>query len=313
MDINNLDDYSIKGIRNKFKKHGVFYTPTELTKFMHSFINVNFKNVYDPTCGRGGLFYGLPDEVEKYGQDIDEDSVNWCKENITNFHGASGDVLKNPSFLDKKFNLILGNPPFSVEWEPVSKEDERFKNVPTIPTKSKADFAFLIHILHYLADEGQAIILNFPGICYRGNREGEIRKWMIEQNYIDEVVEIEGNTFEDTTISTVLWILRKNKKTTDIKFSKKDGKSRVVNLEEVRGNDYKLSVSLYIQEEKIKEEIDIKAINYELVERLCARIKYEIEMNETYVIIDKENTPTKEYIINRILETLKPYMNTEAV
>ena len=109
----------------------------------------------------------------KYGQDINVDEIKIAKRELKNFVGVAGDTLKEPAFKGKKFSAIVANPPFSIKWEP--QTDERFADAPTVPTESKADYAFILHILHYLSDDGIAIVLNFPGILYRGGREGKIR------------------------------------------------------------------------------------------------------------------------------------------
>lgn len=248
--------YNVKSIRQEFKDKGVFYTGAELAQYLKSFIPDNVKNVYDPTCGGGALLSVFPDEVEKYGQEINEAQLMETERSVKNFHGVVGDTLKNPGFPDMKFDAIVANPPFSIKWEP-THDDIRFKDAPTVPSASKADFAFLLHIIHMLSDDGVAAVLNFPGVLYRGQREGEIRKWMVQKNYIDKVVYIEGGYFVDTKISTALIVFRKNKETTDIEFiDHEKGLSRVVGRSEIEGNDYNLSVSSYVQEEVTVPEVN---------------------------------------------------------
>ena len=161
----------------------------------------------------------------------------------------------------------MGNPPFSIKWEPPATGlfiDERFKDVPALPPKSKADYAFLLHIIHLLADDGIAVVLNFPGIAYRGNAEGKIRRYIIEQNWIEKVIHIGGGTFVDTNIATICLVLKKNKTSTDIEFIDDEKKiSRVVSLEEVENNEFSLSVSAYVQEETEKIEVDEDKMNEE--------------------------------------------------
>ena len=155
-----------------------------------------------------------------------------------------------------KFDCIVANPPFSVKWNPDElASDERFSCSPVLPPPSKADWAFMLHILHHLADDGIAVVLEFPGILYRGQREGKVRKWFVQNNYIDRVVHVPGNTFEDTSISTCIVVLKKNRDTTDIVFEDKE-RTETVSIERIEENDYSLSVSLYIEEEIEKEEID---------------------------------------------------------
>ena len=245
--------YSLKSIREEFKNKGIFYTPPELIDFMYKYIpsNLNPLSVYDPTCGHGALLRGLPDEVKKYGQDINDVAVNACQD-IPNSDIRIGDTLSEPHFIDKKFDLILANPPFSVNWERVHYSWIP-KDIPALPPKSKADYAFILHCLHCLDDNGIAIIMNFPGILYRGQSEGKIRKWLVDNNYIERVVLIAGGKFEDTSIATTLFVLRKNKHNQDIIFEYED-EDRTVPIQEVIDNNYALSVSNYIEKE-IKKEI----------------------------------------------------------
>lgn len=245
--------YDIKSIRQDFKEKGIFYTTPELANYLKSFLPADVKEIYDPTCGNGGLLSAFDGDVIKYGQDINEEQVKFAEEHLQNFFGVVGDTLKNPAFTDRKFKYIIANPPFSIKWEPFT--DERFEHLPSLPPKSKADYAFLAHILYYLEDDGMAVVLNFPGILYRGNAEGKIRQWFIENNYIDTVIEVDGGHFVDTKIATVVLIICKNKKTTDIRFIHND-KKITVTQDEVAKNGYSLTVSYYIVEEVEKEEID---------------------------------------------------------
>lgn len=235
-----MKDYSVKAIRKQFKEKGIFYTQKELAEYIKSLLPKNVDKVYDPTCGNGGLLSVFGDDVEKYGQDINEEQLEEAKERLTNFHGVSGDTLKSPAFSEMKFDYIVGNPPFSVKWEPF--EDERFI-APVLPPPSKADYAFNLHILHYLSEKGIAVVLNFPGILYRGNREGKIRRWIVEQNYVEKVIAIAGNKFEDTAIATCIIVYNKAKTNTDILFiDDETGKQRSVTFEEVKDNGFNLSV-----------------------------------------------------------------------
>lgn len=237
--------HSLKAMRQEFKDRGQFYTPPELATFIRSLVPGEPHRVYDPTCGRGSLLSAFADSVEKYGQDIDALAVSDA-EIIPGFHGAVGDVLSNPAWLDERFDAIVANPPFSVRWEPQS--DERFMSVPTVPTGSRADYAFLIHILHMLAPDGVAVVLCFPGILYRGGREGILRQWFVEQNVIDQVILIPGNTFTDTSISTACLVLRKDRDTDTIRFVDREHEiERDVAIAEVSAHGYALSVSTYIQ------------------------------------------------------------------
>lgn len=270
--------YSIKSIRQEFKNKGIFYTPPELIDFMYEYIPKNFKysTAYDPTCGHGALLRGLPDEVKKYGQDINDVAALACQD-IPNSDIRIGDTLIEPHFIDKKFDLILANPPFSVNWERVHYSWIP-KDIPALPPKSKADYAFILHCLHCLDNNGIAIIMNFPGILYRGQSEGKIRKWLVDNNYIERVVSIPGGKFEDTSIATALLVLRKNKTNQDIIFEDED-EERTVPIQEVIDNDYVLSVSNYIEKEFAKEAINPWELEQEARSSLLAHIDKSISFS----------------------------------
>lgn len=291
---------SIKAIKEKFKEQGVYYTSEKLAKTLLSYVDIKYQDAYDPTCGRGNLLSVLSDEIMKYGQELDEDELEYAIENIPNFIGKAGDTLSDDKFKGKKFDLILGNPPFSIKWNPdILKEDERFKVTPKMPPKSKADYAFLLHILYHLKDDGQAIVLNFPGILYRGNAEGIIRKWMVENNFIDKVVLVPPKSFEDTNISTAILVIKKNRTTTDVVFEDLTiNKKRTVKLDEIKENDYKLSVNSYVYEEVKKEEHNPLKEQLEIRKTSIQNIKNAIEFDFLVCSMDKNIKPdTRSYIL----------------
>lgn len=242
--------YNLKSIKEEFKKNGVFYTPPELALYLKNYIPENITEVYDPTCGDGGLLSVFPDEVKKYGQELNPEQLEVAKQRLVNFEWIAGDTLKNPAFMDHKFEAIVANPPFSVAREPHT--DQRREQVPALPPKSKADYAFLLHILHLLSPTGTAVVLNFPGILYRGNAEGKIRQRLLEQGVIKEVRIIPGKQFVDTPIATVLLVLQKNRNENTVTFSEWE-RSIIIPLEQIAENWYNLTVSQYLPEEK--EEI----------------------------------------------------------
>ena len=289
--------YNLKSIKEEFKSKGIFYTPPELAELLKSYVNFTPNEIYDPTCGDGALLNVFGDDVVKYGQEINLEQLQVAKERLKNFNGYCGDTLKDPAFKDKKFDCILANPPFSIKWEPV--RDERFGDCPELPPPSKADYAFLLHILHYLSDNGVRITLNFPGILYRGNKEGKIRQWLIENNYIERVVNIPPDTFVDTKIATALIIFKKNKTTTDIVFEDRQlNKERIVTLEEIIQNNYNLSVSCYIQEEKPKIIVDAIELQNEAREQMYNRLKHDIAVD--IMICQFENLDKNVFLDNLI-------------
>ena len=273
-----MKEKSIKNIRQEFKQHGIFYTPSALAEKLKSYIDINPKSVYDPTCGAGNLLKVFDDNIKKYGQELDGEQLELI--DFPNFIGYAGDTLADDKFGDMKFDCIVANPPFSVKWNPDSlKDDERFLHSPSLPPPSKADWAFMLHILYHLSDDGIAVVLEFPGILYRGQREGKVRRWFVENNYIDRVVNIPGNTFEDTTISTCIIILKKNRKTTDIIFE--DGeKTETVSQQNIAENDFNLSVNIYIKEEVEREEIDPMILENEARRSFLERLRRELDFDK---------------------------------
>lgn len=270
-----MKEKNIKNIRQEFKDHGIFYTPPELANRLLSYVDIQPESVYDPTCGAGNLLRVFPDSVKKYGQELDAEQLALI--DLPNFTGYAGDTLMEDRFAGQRFDCIIANPPFSVKWNPEAlKDDERFSCCPALPPPSKADWAFILHILHHLSENGVAVILEFPGILYRGQREGKVRQWFIENNYIDRIVHIPGNTFEDTSITTCIIVLKKNKDTTDVIFEDGD-RLETVSLEEIKKNGFTLSVNTYLQDNTPKEEIDIDDVNSTIVNCTIEKVKQTFE------------------------------------
>ena len=286
-----MKDFNLKNIRQDFKDKGIFYTTKELALYLKSFLPEDVKEIYDPTCGNGGLLSVFGDDVEKYGQDINADQVQVAQEKLKKFHSAIGDTLANPAFTDRKFKYIIANPPFSIKWE--QKSDERFENYPCLPPKSKADYAFIAHILYCLSDDGTAVVLNFPGILYRGQSEGKIRQYLVEQNLIDTVIAVDGGHFVDTKIATAVLIFRKNKTTTDIKFIHND-KEITVPVEQIAENSYNLSVSNYIDETPPREELDGNKINSDVRQSTLSLLESTLKMEK--MVCDLSGKSVKPFI-----------------
>ena len=300
-------DYNIKNIRQDFKDHGVFYTPPELALKLKQYVDFEPDEVYDPTCGSGSLLSVFSDDVKKFGQELNPAQLEEAKNRLINFEGIAGDTLKAPGFVGKKFKCIVANYPYSVKWEPMN--DERFESAPCLPPPSKADYAFILHILHYLDDEGIAVTLNFPGILYRGQREGKIREWLIRQNYVDKVIAIPPNTFVDTSIATAIIVFRKHRETTDIYFEDTAlKKSRVVSLNEITENGYNLSVSNYIEPDVIKEIIDPEELQQRARNGFKARLINEINFDQQVCKI--EGWDWKPYVYE-LIEILQEVLQRE--
>ena len=275
--------HTIKGLRQQFKSVGKFHTPPELVATIAALARSQLigdpREVYDPTCGAGDLLSAFPD-VPKYGQDIDVQAVADANISLDNFHGHAGDVLAEPAWMDKKFHLIVANPPFSIKWEP--QDDERFQEAPTIPTQSRADYAFLLHIIHMLDDDGVAVVMNFPGILYRGGREGKIRQWLVEQNLISHVVHIPGGKFEDTKIATCILVIQKCRQLVGAQFiDMGHGLDRWVDRKEIEGNDFNLSVSSYVAPpEPERDPIDAWELQQQARAQFVAQLKHELAIDQ---------------------------------
>lgn len=256
-----MTQYNLKSIRQEFRRNGVFYTPKEQAEYIKSFLPTEVTEVYDPTCGDGGLLSVFDDQVKKYGQELNQEQLKIAQERLINFDGIAGDTLVNPAFMNKKFDAIVANYPFSIRWNPPQQDmfnsDPRFLGLPVLPPPAKADYAFILHCLYLLSETGTAVIMGSPGILYRTQREQKIRQWLIENNYIEKIVSIPGKKFVDTTIATCLLILRKNKNTSDVIFIDSENKlERTVSIEEIKSKDYNLSVNMYISIEPPKKAID---------------------------------------------------------
>lgn len=296
-------DYSVRAIRDEFKSKGIFYTPEELSKFMRDLLPAEVTEIYDPTCGAGNLLAVFDDSVKKYGQDINAEQVEYAKKRLVNFEGVAGDTLQAPAFMDRKFEYIISNYPFSIKWTPFL--DERFEKAPVLPPPSKADYAFILHILHLLSDTGKAAVMGFPGILYRGAREYQIRRWIVEQNYIEHVIAIAGKKFTDTAIATVAIVFNKAKTTSDIIFvDDENNLERTVSLEEVRKNDFNLSVSTYVQKEEQKEFIDPLQLDYLARKNFCQKLRKELEFEK--MVCEMEGLSFS-YFIKQIKAIIKEF------
>lgn len=298
------------------KSGGEFYTPQSMSKLTSKLAmkDNDVRTVYDPTCGSGSLLlqakkYLDGGEFEIYGQEMNRTTFNLARMNMflhnvkcDGFHIGLGDTLMEPKFMDEKpFDAIVSNPPYSVRWEgsdnPALVNDRRFSKVGTLAPKSKADFAFILHALDYLSDSGRSAIVCFPGIFYRSGAEQKIRKWLVDNNYVEGVIELPSNLFTGTTITVDILIISKNKKDTSIRFVDASGEEffekgvngglitneqvdKIVDLffndekveniaetisrDDVAKREYNLSVGSYISKVIEEDEIDIEKVNSEI-------------------------------------------------
>lgn len=304
-----MNDYSIKSIRNEFKSKGVFYTPKELGEKLKGLVDIEYSNVYDPTCGRGFLLSVFDDGTKKYGQELDPQALEDAKANLKNFIGEVGDTIKVDKFPNMKFDLIVANPPFSIKYEQTKEleNDIRFKDLPTLAPAGRADYMFIAHCISKLNDNGQAIILGFPGILYRKAREYTIRKYLIEQGFIEKVIHIKGDTFVDTKIATCVLVIKKHRQDKSILFVDTENDiEHLANYEEIVENDYNLSVSTYCIKEEVKEQIN----PLELQEKAHKAFKDNIikSLSFTKFVCENEGLDFKDYVID-ILNAVKSFLS----
>ena len=305
------------------KSGGEFFTPADVSELLTRLGTVGKKGinkVYDPACGSGSLLLKAEKVLGKegvrngfFGQEINITTYNLCRINMflhdvgfEKFNIACEDTLTAPQHWDDEpFELIVSNPPYSIKWagddNPLLINDPRFSPAGVLAPKSKADMAFIMHSLSWLAANGTAAIVCFPGIMYRGGAEQKIRKYLIDNNYIDCIIQLPSNLFFGTTIATCIMVLKKGKADNRTLFidasgecikvtnnnkltqeniehivstfaerTEKEHFSHLASYEEVEGNDYNLSVSTYVEAEDTREKIDIVKLNAE-IEEIVAR------------------------------------------
>lgn len=301
---------SLKQLRKDYKEHGVFYTDSKLAEIIKQFIPADVKEVYDPTCGSGVLLSAFGDDVAKYGQELNPTQAEETQRNLKNAHIVAGDTLLEPAFLDKKFRGIVANPPFSVSWEPgnIAGHDARFIAAPCLPPRSKADYAFLLHILYMLSEDGVAACLGFPGILYRGQREGKIREWLVRINVIEEIYHIPGGFFDDTNIATCLVVMKKNRGNRNtIRFvDMEHGISGDILISDIEANGFNLSVSSYVTPpEPEKPPFDSRAVEIQAHEDIIARLKKEIDFSKKVALI--EGWDLDKVLIRRLKDLINSY------
>lgn len=304
---------------NAGKSGGEFFTPQSVSRLLARLVmdgKTKINKVYDPTCGSGSLLLQMKKQFEEhiiedgfYGQEINITNFNLARMNMflhninyNHFSIKRGDTLLNPMHNDEKpFDAIVSNPPYSIKWvgddDPTLINDERFAPAGKLAPKSKADFAFIMHSLSYLSSKGHAAIVCFPGIFYRTGAEQTIRKYLVDNNFVDCVIALPENLFFGTSIATNILVLAKNKtenKTLFIdaamEFKKETNNnvlepksiekivtafrdrddiehfSKQVDNSKIAENDYNLSVSTYVEKEDTREKIDINELNREIAE-----------------------------------------------
>lgn len=308
---------------NAGKSGGEFFTPADVSELLTRLGTVGkteINKVYDPACGSGSLLLKAEKVLGKdaihngfYGQEINITTYNLCRINMflhdvgfDKFNIACEDTLISPQHWDDEpFELIVSNPPYSIKWagdsNPLLINDPRFAPAGVLAPKSKADMAFIMHSLSWLATNGTAAIVCFPGIMYRGGAEKKIRKYLVDNNFIDCIIQLPSNLFFGTSIATCIMVMKKNKtdnrtlfidassecvKVTNNNKLTAENIARIVDVfakheeipyfsklaeyQDIVDNEYNLSVSTYVEAKDTREKIDIVKLNAE-IEQIVAR------------------------------------------
>ena len=318
---------------NAGKSGGEFFTPQSVSKLIAKLATHNqtkINKIYDPAAGSGSLLLQAKKQFDEhiiedgfYGQEINHTTYNLARMNMflhnvnyDKFDIALGNTLLDPQFEDEKpFDAIVSNPPYSINWigndDPTLINDERFAPAGVLAPKSKADFAFVLHALSYLSSKGRAAIVCFPGIFYRGGAEQKIRKYLIDNNFVETVISLAPNLFYGTSIAVNILVLSKSKTDTRTQFIDVSGEnfykketnnniltdshieeiikmfdnkedidhvSKSVENDKIAEENYNLSVSSYVEAKDTREVIDINVLNAEIkttvskIDRLRAEI-----------------------------------------
>ena len=304
---------------NAGKSGGEFFTPQSVSKLIaklatHGLTTIN--KIYDPAAGSGSLLLQAKKQFDNhviqegfFGQEINHTTYNLARMNMflhnvnyDKFNIALGNTLTAPQFGDEKpFDAIVSNPPYSINWigsdDPTLINDDRFAPAGVLAPKSKADFAFVLHCLSYLSGRGRAAIVCFPGIFYRGGAEQKIRKYLVDNNFVETVISLAPNLFYGTSIAVNILVLSKHKTDTKIQFIDASGEefykketnnnvlsqehidaimqlfdskeekeyvSQNVDNEKIAEGNYDLSVSSYVEKKDTREVIDIDVLNAEI-------------------------------------------------
>lgn len=329
---------------NAGKSGGEFFTPQCVSKLISKIALYGQKTinkVYDPAAGSGSLLLQAKKQLDAhivedgfFGQEINHTTYNLARMNMflhnvnyNKFNIALGDTLTNPQFMgEKPFDAIVSNPPYSVDWvgndNPILINDERFAPAGVLAPKSKADYAFIMHVLSYLSGKGRAAIVCFPGIFYRRGAEQKIRKYLVDNNYIETIMALPENLFYGTPIAVDILVLSKHKKDTKIQFMdvssehfyKKETNnnilepehieqifnyflkkedipyiSKLVDFEEIVKKDYDLSVGAYIEKRDNKEEINIDNLNQSMFQIVLSQQELRIKIDT--IVKDLERKP----------------------
>ena len=308
------------------KKAGEFYTPQEVSRILAEIVTLGharLRNVYDPTCGSGSLLIraaNIGNAVEVFGQEKNPTTYNLARMNMllhgikfSNFKIENGDTLEADAFGERQFDAVVANPPFSAEWSAADKfnNDDRFSKAGRLAPRKTADYAFILHMIYHLNDGGTMACVAPHGVLFRGNAEGAIRRFLIEnKNYVDAIIGLPANIFYGTSIPTCIIVMKKCRKEDDnilfIDASKEFEKVKTQNklreehirkivetyrdrkeiekyshcatLQEIADNDYNINIPRYVDTFEEEEPIDIKAVMAEIKELEAKRADLDKEI-----------------------------------
>ncbi|HEY5972002.1 MAG TPA: type I restriction-modification system subunit M [Pseudoxanthomonas sp.] len=322
------------------KSGGEFYTPQEVSELLARITVVGkteVNKVYDPACGSGSLLLKfakvLPNGVRQgfYGQEINLTTYNLCRINMflhdvnyEQFDIAHGDTLTDPHHWDDEpFEAIVSNPPYSIRWDGDANSllinDPRFAPAGVLAPKSKADLAFTLHILSWLAVNGTAAIVEFPGVLYRGGAEQKIRQYLIDNNYVDAVIQLPPDLFFGTTIATCIIVLKKSKRDNatlfidaSAEFVRSGNKNkllpahqqkvldaftqrgsidhfaRLVDNGDIAANGYNIAVSSYVEQKDEREAVDIKVLNAKIAGIVARQAELRVQIDAIVADLERE-------------------------
>ena len=327
---------------NAGKSGGEFFTPQEVGELLARIVLLDKKEVnkvYDPCVGSGGLLLKFAKILGKenvkqgfFGQEINLTTYNLCRINMflhdinyNKFNIARGDTLIDPKHWDDEpFDAIVSNPPYSIKWagksNPLLINDERFSPAGILAPESKADLAFTMHMLSWLSSKGTAAIVEFPGVLYRGGAEGKIRKYLIDNNFVDTVIQLPPDLFFGTSIATCILVLKKNKSENNVLFidasdefirntnknklsdtnidnivniiknrTDVENKAIVISNEDIADNDYNISVNSYLKTSEMVSEIDIFELKKHIEEIVANQSRVRKELDEIIKELESDN------------------------
>lgn len=323
------------------KSGGEYFTPQEVSNLLARLTVVGktqVNKVYDPACGSGSLLLQFSKVLGKenvrigfYGQELNRTTYNLARINMflhdinfSKFSIALGDTLLDPKHYDEEpFQAIVSNPPYSTRWigadDPTLINDPRFAPAGVLAPKTKADLAFVMHILHWLATDGTAAIVEFPGVLYRGGAEKKIRQYLVDNNYIDAVIQLPADLFYGTSIATCILVLKKSKISNDVLFidastmlhragnknvlvekyrdqivelfstrTNVDYLAQKVENQTLAENDYNLSISAYVEAEDLREKIDIVKLNSDIAVLVTNQLTLRSEVEDMVAQLESD-------------------------